>query len=630
MSQDEDDDESGGILNKFRSRYAFRIGVMVIAVTVVLVGLGYFTFTSVQASVQSDAEDALASAAEREAVGIEDFVESRNNDTRRISSNGDLTSMSETEVREIFNMELVRLPQSVEAIHLYDTESGTVEVSTDPDAEGPPTAGTNSEEPPWVGAEQRLAGPTSVLSFDPYESDGQRLLGFTSLVDDGEENHQVVVVVDLERRGQLLTSPIEDSGVEVVSHSTQQVVLGQNADTLSQRPAYMEEIEYLRTGTNSEPRVDLASTGSGLVDDNNIVVASAPIDNKRWSVVVVASQSSALATVSEVTRSLLILIGIALLGLIVVGAVITRDINKSLSKTTGYASEIEQGNLNVDIDHSRQDEFGQLSGQFARLRDALKDQIRSSEQARKEAEVARAEAEELAEYLREKAEEYSEVMQDVGAGDLTQRMEQDGEEASMDRIAEEFNDMIEELEKTTGQLKSYVDEVEESGTEVEQSAMTVREASEQVADSVQKISDDAYEQKERLEAISESMDEIAADLESIAAEHNLDLDDSLGKIRDNSTDLTEVAQLSEETMAESEEVAGAAEEQAAELNTVSERAHDLQQYAQPLRDILERFETEKEHEFVFSVGPTGGARSPETPGDAEADEAAEGDEAHED
>ena len=40
-------------------------------------------------------------------------------------------------------------------------------------------------------------------------------------------------------------------------------------------------------------------------------------------------------------------------------------------------------------------------------------------------------------------------------------------------------------------------------------------------------------------------------------------------------------------------------------------ANELQRYAEPLRDILERFETEEEHEFVFSVGPTGVGASPE-------------------
>ena len=625
MSQDEGSDESGGIIYKLRSRYAVKIGLLVLVVTGVLVALGFFTFTSVEASVQGDTEDALASAAEREAAGIADFVESRNEDTRTLSAEGDLTSVSESEVQERFNTRLRQLPESVVAIHLFDTNNNTIEVSTDPEAEGRVTTDAGDDQFPWLDAAAALSGPSGVQSFDPYEVNGERRLGFTSKVDDGDEDHLVVLIVDLESRSELLTAPIEDSGVEVISHANNQIVLGQNPGTLFTRPAYLNEIEELETGTYSQPEVDLVSSESGLVDDNDLVVASAPVENKRWSVVVVASQTSAFDTVDEVSRSLLILIGVALLGLIIVGAVITRDINNSLNRTTGYAEQIENGNLAVEIDHSRSDEFGQLSGQFARLRDALKDQIRSSEQARKEAEVARAEAEEMAEYLQQKASEYSEVMQQVGAGDLTQRMDQDGEEESMDQIAEEFNDMIEELEKTTGQLKSYVDEVEQSGTEVEQSALTVREASEQVAESIQKISDDAHQQKEQLESILGVMDEIADELEGIAAERDdIDIDDTLAKIRDNVESIDDVSKLTEETMAESEEVAGAAEEQAAELNTVSERAHDLQQYAQPLRDILERFETEKEHEFVFSVGPTGGARSPESPGDqAGGDEATE-------
>ena len=67
--------------------------------------------------------------------------------------------------------------------------------------------------------------------------------------------------------------------------------------------------------------------------------------------------------------------------------------------------------------------------------------------------------------------------------------------------------------------------------------------------------------------------------------------------------LNEVVDLSEETMAEAENVAGAAEEQAAELNEVSQRAEDLSRYARPLREVLDRFETESEHEFYFPTGP---------------------------
>ncbi|MFC7071987.1 HAMP domain-containing protein [Halovenus rubra] len=290
---------------------------------------------------------------------------------------------------------------------------------------------------------------------------------------------------------------------------------------------------------------------------------------------------------------------------------------KNLNTLASKAEEMGEGDLDVELETSRKDEIGVLYDEFDKMRGDLKQRISEAEEARneaessrKEAEVARAEAEEMSSYLQDRAEEYSEIMRQVGMGDMTRRMTPDGEEESMDTIAEEFNDMIEELEKTTGQLKSYVDEVENAGAEVEQSAETVRDASEQVAESIQKISDDAYGQKERLQVISETMDQVLTELESMATVEGVDLGDALTNLQDIATDINEIAELSEETMAESERVAGAAEEQAAELNEVSEQANDLQRYAEPLRDILGRFETEAEHEFVFSVGPTGGAQSP--------------------
>jgi methyl-accepting chemotaxis protein len=265
---------------------------------------------------------------------------------------------------------------------------------------------------------------------------------------------------------------------------------------------------------------------------------------------------------------------------------------------------MREGDLDVTLATPRVDNIGRLYDGFAAMRDSLKDQINEAEKARKEAEVSRAEAMALSDHLQSQAEEYSQVMQEVAAGDLTQRMTEDGENESMDRIAAEFNEMIEELEKTTGQLKSHVDEVEEAGSEVEQSATTVREASEEVADSIQKVAVDADDQKQRLQAVSETMDGIATEL---AASSDGAVDAQLDRLDAVANEISELSHYSKETQSETDNVSAAAEEQAAELDQVSERANDLQRYAQPLRGILDRFETEAEHEFVFSVGPTGGA-----------------------
>jgi len=233
---------------------------------------------------------------------------------------------------------------------------------------------------------------------------------------------------------------------------------------------------------------------------------------------------------------------------------------------------------------------------------------KEAEQARKEAERARAEAEEMSNYLQQKAEEYSDIMQQCAAGDLTQRMESDGENESMDRIAVEFNQMLGEIEKTTGQLKSYVDKVDSAGSNVERSAETVRTASTDVVDSIQTISADAEDQKTQLRTISETIDEVAASLEQYAANNpDVDLDSEITRLDEKANELRAAADVTEEIQHETNTVSAAAEEQAAELTEMSGRATDLQRYAQPLRDILDRFDTESEHEFVFSGGPSPGA-----------------------
>ena len=592
----------------------FKIVAAVVVIAVILGGLGWWTFTGVQASVTDDAKQTLISASEREADGIAQFVSERNNDTLRISNGEGVAEMTEQEISTTLDGELRRLPSDVAAIHYYNIEEQRVEISTDPFAQGQPV---DESRIPWVSALGEVADPTQVRSAAPYKglvgssASEAKYLGFASKVDN-KQSHAIVVVVDLDTRSSLLEPPVEGSVINVVSHAAGgQVVLAQDLTRVLEPHPLLDALPFLEE-SNLETRTDQVNTQTDLFSDNSLIVATAPVENKRWSVTTMAEQSTVFATASEVSRSLLILIAISLLGLVALGAVITRDINNSLSELTGYAEEIEDGNLGVNIDQSRVDEFGQLSVLFSRIQDSLKGQIQEAEQARKEAEVARAEAEELARYLQDKAEEYSEVMQQVGAGDMTQRMEQDGEEDSMDQIATEFNDMIEELEKTTGQLKSYVDEVEQAGAEVEQSSRTVREASEQVAESIQKISDDAYAQKDRLDELRRSMETTVERIEEIATEYdNVSVDDALTQIRDVADELDQIAELSQETMAESQEVAGAAEEQAAELNTVSDRANELQRYAEPLRDILNRFETEEEHEFVFSVGPTGAAASPD-------------------
>jgi methyl-accepting chemotaxis protein len=560
---------------------------VLLLVVLLIIGLvGAVGYVRVNNTLEESTQETLETSAAQQSDAMSEWANARQFEAQLIAENEAITSEDSDVVQEAIESEESSLDRS--AVHVINPQEGEIIASTSLDSplleryDYPWTEGgflDEFEDGLWV-------------SNTAYDSTADfadtRVIGFGAQVEGSDR----IVILDasLDVRSQILNRGEERTSF--LSTSGEPVLL---AD------------EDSADGFDQSVIDELASEGGSAFVSGDPVRAyqRVSVGTNEWIAVTSVPESEAFAVQDTVALNVLFIVISALVALGLLGLVIGRQTLAPLADLRSKANRMEEGDLDVDMSTHRIDEFGDLYGAFDSMRESLKDRITETESARKEAEVARAEAEEMAEHLQDKAEQYSEIMDNVGEGDLTQRMTTDGEEESMDRIAAEFNDMIEELEKTTGQLKSYVDEVEEAGSEVEQSALTVRQASEQVADSIQKISDDAYDQKERLQTVSESVDEIAASLDAFAQTHDVDIDEELENIEELSAQIEEIAELSEETMAESENVAGAAEEQAAELNEVSERANDLQNYAQPLRDILDRFETEAEHEFVFSVGPTG-------------------------
>ncbi|WP_254272463.1 PDC sensor domain-containing protein [Haloarcula marina] len=341
-----------------------------------------------------------------------------------------------------------------------------------------------------------------------------------------------------------------------------------------------------------------ALNGTASMAGQEYVVGYAQVLDTDWVVLVHTDIETAYGTVRSVANRGLVATALGIAAIGAIGAVLGRNTANALSRLTKKTEAMQRGDLDVEIRSGRVDTVGRLHDGFAAMRDSLQDRIDEAERERKRAEVSREEVIETNAYLQETAATYSEVMERAAAGDLTQRMATDGEHDAMDAIAGDFNEMITELEKTTGQLKRFAEQVEESGTVVGSSAASVKDAAEQVAESVQTISDDAHVQRENLQRATESVDAAVAALDDgdVAAARD-ELDSVAGT-------LTEVADATEHTMAEAENVAGAAEEQAAELNEVSRRADELVRYVRPLHDVLDRFETESEHQFVFTGGPS--------------------------
>jgi len=630
-----------------RRNFALKFGIVLLVMALSIGVIGFGATTLVTAETEANVEAEFESDANQEADIVEQWIDSNSLQTEIQANKGEYG-----EDRDSVNAELrddnARAADDVHSLHILeddDIEGLRVFASAD-DTVDPDTPLAEFDDREWMfegaGGEIRLEitnlqtdpndpEASEVFVSDTYEADGEQVVAFIAQTAADPDRYLLTEVRVDEVQETLRGATEGDVGfTQVVSTGDylgeegdiNRVMMDARGDGGSLLSVYAENdatLAPLQSDTQSGVFSDMSADPDVL--DEDYAVGYSSVDGTDWVVLAHGPRSEVFGFVDTMSTWGLIATAFAVLLIGVTGAGLGYSTSTSIDRLTRKTDEIREGNLEVDLTSSRIDNIGRLYGGFGEMRDALILQIERSEEARQEAEHTRAEAEEMTAYLQEKAEEYSEIMQHVSSGDLTQRMEQDGTEESMDQIAAQFNGMIEELEKTTGQLKSYVDEVEEAGSEVESSAGTVKQASEQVADSIQKISDDAYTQKERLETISTTMDEVATQLDSFAAEYDSDdLDAALTQIDAVATNLNEVATLSEETMAESQHVAGAAEEQAAELNEVSERANDLQRYAAPLRDILGRFETEAEHEFVFSVGPTGGIASPSRRSDGGSEE----------
>lgn len=607
---------SSGILPDFiGGSFLAKFVVSLLIISLFIGGVSAFTYLETSNQLSQEAQTEYTGLAEQSVTQIVDWRSARSDTTRMLSQFEVIQSGNPDRIQDFLQQESTRLPPDVYRVHYVDLDNATILASTNL-AKVDETL--NTREAPWQTKESLDYGPDEVFISNASEVHLRSVVSFVSPVDtDAGDNMVLVMQTDFDTvarglptpdtRGQNVTvfSQVVDSQGRIVAGTQETSDLDRNDGSLEDYlPGRSTDTPVIQNAIEAEnPTAGfLQSSTKNLSEDH--IVAYAPVPGDDWAVAVHVPQSFAFSLRSTITNSLLLLVATTLVGLGAIAVTFGRGTTSALRRLTQKANALESGNLDVDLEPNRADEFGSLTASFANMRNALRERIKEAETARKEAEVSRAEAVELTNYLQEKADEYAQIMQKCAAGDITQRMETDGESEAMDRIAEEFNEMIGELEKTTGQLKSFSEEVDRAGNDVRTSAEAIRETSEEVAASAQTVSDETHTQQERLQEISENMDAVADKIEALAADQdNPELDESLEQLRSVATLISEVSEVTDEVMTEAENVAGAAEEQAAELTQISERAGDLSRYAGPLQEVLDRFKTESEHQFYFPTGP---------------------------
>jgi methyl-accepting chemotaxis protein len=131
-------------------------------------------------------------------------------------------------------------------------------------------------------------------------------------------------------------------------------------------------------------------------------------------------------------------------------------------------------------------------------------------------------------------------MQLCAAGQLTHRIDSD-EESPLD-VADDFNEMMDELEGTMRHLKDFIALVVASSNEVMSGTEEVSEASDEISATIQEIAEGATVQSDRLQSVNGEMETLSSSIEEIAS-----LSDEVATLSERTTEVGRQGQQAAKT-----------------------------------------------------------------------------------
>jgi methyl-accepting chemotaxis protein len=499
-----------------RQSYLLKFTVALCSI-VLIIGVGGFLLQDqATATLNDNIEDKLQLEAQAEADRINEQIRGNEIPARTLSDHPALgESSSNSEVQSYLKDKLEnKLPDRVKSLHIVNTVDEEIVTSTNEDR-----VGNSVSETPWI---RKTAFPNDdkVVISDPYvNANGENVMVFMSPVHQ-RTNWALVLTVNPRTIEDEFDSSIDGTFTEVVKPTPGSTkVLFSNREESRLEPyvadASQTDIPAVKAGLAGES----GFRSSGVKESQlggNYVVAYAPVENKNWVVIKHAPAGNAYQLRDQIQQGLLVFVAIALLALGGVGVVLGKQTVTPLSELRDRAERMEEGDLSVDLETNRSDEFGRLYHSFGSMRDALRAQIQNAEEAKREAERERERIEQMHETLQQRADEYATVMQEYAAGDLTSRMEPAEDNEAMAAIAEEFNEMAATIEEVVDRVDRFSTIVSASSEEVTASSQEVRTASEQVTESVQEISAGAERQHDSLETVAEETEQLSTTIQEIA------------------------------------------------------------------------------------------------------------------
>lgn len=512
-----------------RRSYLAKFAVALLVVVLLVGAGGVYAYTETADHLGEKARDEFTTIAEQDAADLAEWREERTVTARMLAMFDVVVAGNEDHIGLFLKSEIKRLPDDVDAIHYVDLETQTVMASS----EGPMTGKTLSQdEVPWAHAEVDYGG-NGVYVSEVYKHGGNPTVAYVARIPrqhgDIDQNYALVLTTNLARVADDFSHPTIGSFTLVVNGDGMVVADERRTETFDQ---------YTESGTSTV--VSEGTSGrSGFLDESlkeeelyeDFVVAYAPVAGADWVVALHVPSARAFALQDTVTKTLMLMVGTAFVGLLFIGLTLGRDTVRGLNELSGKADALAAGNLDEDLESSREDEIGTLFRAFDGMRDSLQERIEeaeaervaaqeaqsAAETERERAEAAAAETERFARRLESRAAEFSDVMAECAQGDLTQRLDDAADNEAMEQVAVSFNETIAEIERTVANVVAFADEVATASKRVREHALDVSATGQEVSGSVDQISSGASTQNDRLQSVSGDVDEMSATIEEVAA-----------------------------------------------------------------------------------------------------------------
>ena len=514
----------GLVPNVIRRNYAVKFGIALLVLGLSVGLVGFVGTALIQEDVEQRTDEDYATLAAQEAEKLETWNDNNELTVDMLSRSAPVASGDAERIQSAISSRLLELPVGAQAIHYVNVSTGEVVASTTDGAVG---RDLSSIDEPWT---ETAANPAaSVTVSEPYERTlgdvALPLVAYTKQVHE-DSNHAIVYTVNMHAYAVNLQSTTR-SGVTMVVDGNDRVMADEYNGELLASYDNGGPLAQARSGGPTNPGTTtvasaglLGSQSYPLPTSERAVVGFAQVRNTDWVVLVHTPESAAYGFVQRVRDygAAATLVGVLLVGL--VGAVLGRNTAVAIDRLTAKTEAMEDGDLDVDLSTRRIDNIGRLYDGFDNMRESLKTTLTEAETARENAEAARERTQRVNEHLEAKAAEYGRVMESVADGDLTERMDADADNEAMADIAEAFNEMIVDLERTTAEVKAFAEDVATASEEVTASSEEVRSASQQVTESIQEISDGTDRQSESLQVMNQEMNDLSTTTEEIAASSN--------------------------------------------------------------------------------------------------------------